>query len=162
MLSQSLVQNALSAAHEKGLAFDVLFGHSQGATVTTALLALQQMPYHPRIGYILNGVAWPNPYALELESLRFVQDEGPPPRILFLMSDLDQINPPHLTGQCVVAALSRAGARVTVVSHPGGHAVPTPADTTTWNAIRQWLQCTDEKCDESNNKNEDERKTNEL
>jgi predicted esterase len=116
-------------------AFDVIFGHSQGAIFITALLALQQMPYHPRIGYILNGVAWANPYSLELESLSVSQ---PPPRILILSGDRDSINPPS-QAQRMVAALERAGCAVTVITHPGGHSVPTQYDTPTWKAIQQWM-----------------------
>jgi predicted esterase len=144
--SQSIFMKALSTIEtgtsemtsgipRNATAFDIIFGHSQGAIFITALLALQQMPYHPRIGYILNGVAWPNPYSLELDSLSVPQ---PPPRILVLSGERDFINPPT-QAQRVVAALERAGCDVTVVTHPGGHAVPTQYDTPTWDAIHQWM-----------------------
>mmetsp|Transcript_11379 Transcript_11379/g.21726 ORF Transcript_11379/g.21726 Transcript_11379/m.21726 type:complete len:274 (+) Transcript_11379:89-910(+) len=100
--------------------FDLVFGHSQGAILTTALLALEKIPSHPPIGYILNGGAWPNPYTKELESLS-VSNEC---RVLLVMGDTDTINAPPQQER-VQKALEDAGCEVSVIRHPAGHSVPT-------------------------------------
>lgn len=115
--------------------FDVVMGHSQGAILITALLALQQVKVHPRLGYILNGVAWPNPYTKELENLEF---RKPAPRFLLIVGQQDDINPPEQAKR-VAAALSKAGAKVSLLEHPGGHAVPVKADETL-ETILHWIQ----------------------
>lgn len=102
---------------------DLIVAHSQGAILITALLALKdRLPYHPRLGYILNGGAWPNPYAAQLES--FVFDDENEPRILVVTGEQDQINPPP-TQAAAQEALAAAGASVITLSHSGGHGVPT-------------------------------------
>ena len=135
-------------------------GHSQGAILLTALLALNVITEHPTIGYILNGVAWPNPYSLELESVQLVSmnnKKHTPIRILVLIGEQDQINPPAQADR-VVTALQKAGCDVTVVVHPNGHAIPIGYDDNnnynhdsessstvtketkgTWESIRQWM-----------------------
>ncbi len=47
--SASLVVDTI----EKEGPFDLIFGHSQGAILISALLALQRLPTHPSVGYIL-------------------------------------------------------------------------------------------------------------
>jgi predicted esterase len=123
--------------------FDVIMGHSQGAILLTALLALNAIPYHPQIGYILNGVAWPNPYSLELESVKLVPPSSlstisTPIRILVIVGERDTINPPEQAHR-VVTALERAGCDVTVLTHPNGHSIPSLYGTSTWKSIRHWL-----------------------
>jgi predicted esterase len=54
-------ERVLHAMQQQDPPFDLVVGHSQGAILATALLALGKIPQHPRGGYILNGVAWPNP-----------------------------------------------------------------------------------------------------
>jgi predicted esterase len=150
-VSQSTVLEALSDASsssERQPLFDVILGHSQGAILITALLALQSISQqqHPRIGYILNGVAWPNPYTVELESLRVdsatttsgeQQQQMLPPRVLIVIGERDTINTPDQAFR-VATALEKAGYRVTTLTHPGGHAVPIRNDET-WEAIHSWL-----------------------
>lgn len=115
--------------------FDLVVGHSQGAILVAALLALGEISSpHPRLGYILNGVAWPNPYTDQLEALRV---NAPQPRVLIIVGDRDQINRPEQAAR-VAAALRKAGCFVTTLPHPGGHAVPVNRDET-WEAIRTWL-----------------------
>jgi predicted esterase len=126
--------------------YDIIFGHSQGAILITALLALNVIPHHPRIGYILNGVAWPNPYSLELESVQLQRNQQQSEssmntekiRVLMIVGDRDTINPPEQAYR-VVAALEKAGCNVTVVSHPNGHSVPVQHGTPTWKSITQWI-----------------------
>jgi predicted esterase len=116
--------------------FDLILGHSQGAIMISALLALGQAPYHPSKGYILNGVAVPNPYTSQLESLKLSEEERIP-RILFLMGVKDRINP-NETGEQLRDALENAGMSVDTISHPGGHGVPQEKDDTMKDIVR-WI-----------------------
>lgn len=100
--------------------FDLVIGHSQGAILTTALLALERFPSHPRLGYILNGVAWPNPYTNELESLSLPGAC----RVLIVTGEADKINAPAQQER-VQKTLDNAGCDVSVIRHGGGHSVPT-------------------------------------
>lgn len=142
--SRTTVLDAISSSSPP---HDAVLAHSQGAILIAALLAVHAIPQHPRRGYILNGVAWPNPFSAELESLNMKtihsssEKDGasPPPRILVIVGERDTINPPD-QAQRVAAALQRAGCRVTRLVHGGGHAIPTRSDDeNTLNAIRQWL-----------------------
>jgi len=105
-------------------------GHSQGAILLTALLAQQCIQSQPL--YILNGVAWPNPYTAELESLQLDNTF----RILMLCGDRDDMNPPE-QAQRVQEALKKAGADVSVIHHPKGHAVPQNNDIL--RCIEEWI-----------------------
>ncbi|CAB9504400.1 ovarian cancer-associated gene 2 protein [Seminavis robusta] len=128
--SAELVSSAIF--QEQPATFDIIYAHSQGAILTAALLALQRFPEHPTRGYILNGVAWPNPYSEQLESVSFVNDQTnneTKPRILICTGENDRINPPD-TQQRVKVALEQAGARVEQISHPGGHSIPVQRDET--------------------------------
>jgi predicted esterase len=142
-----------TAIDEEGRDVDMVIGHSQGAILTTALLALEKIPnsHSPRLGYILNGVAWPNPFTQQLESLRLVR--SPPPtathassknnRVLILIGRADSINPPQQAFR-VQQALQAAGFDVTVMEHDGGHAVPIPSKTRhntneTMRQIMDWI-----------------------
>jgi predicted esterase len=150
--SQSLVLNALMLQQEPNKApYDIIFGHSQGAILLTALLALDSIVEHPTIGYIFNGVAWPNPYSLELESVQLRNKKNQAIRILILIGERDRINPPEQAYR-VVSALRNAGCDVTVIVHPNGHSIPieldmdsnnmnddTTAAMTTWEAIQHWM-----------------------
>lgn len=101
---------------------DLVVAHSQGAILTTALLATNQWPSHPppKLGYILNGGAWPNPYTEPLETVQLPSSC----RVLIVTGEADRINPPE--GQVrVQQALADAGASVTTIQHSGGHGVPT-------------------------------------
>jgi len=106
--------------------FDIVLGHSQGAILVGALLALKRTPYHPPAGYIMNGVSFPNPYSEELETLN--QDsnhdvDNGTPRILFLLGKHDQIAP-NATGEKLRRMLEKGGFDVTSCYHDGGHGFP--------------------------------------
>ena len=105
--------------------FDIIYGHSQGAILTTTLLALQRIPVHPKRGYVLNGCAWPNPYSEQLSSLKFDHDhdDGRPPNVLLITGLKDKINAPD-TQERVKESLMAAGAHVSQIIHPGGHNIP--------------------------------------
>lgn len=115
--SSAKVLEAIKAAHPP---IDLVLGHSQGAILATALLALQSIPKHPRLGYVLNGGAWPNPYTSELESL---SESSKDCRVLLVVGNNDKINPPAQQER-VQKSLETAGCDVSVIRHDGGHAVP--------------------------------------
>jgi len=142
--SSTLVLDALKDGSNSP--FDLILGHSQGATLLSALLALNRITAHPKLGYALNGVAWPNPYASELEALRIVRTDDADaestesPRVLLIVGERDAINPPEGAEQ-VGEALASAGCRLTTVRHPGGHSVPISTSTTpeVMRAIAKWI-----------------------
>lgn len=149
--SQSLVLNALTLQEPNKEPYDIIFGHSQGAILLTALLALDAIAEHPTIGYIFNGVAWPNPYSLELESVQLRSKNDQAIRILILIGERDRINPPEQAYR-VLSAMRNAGCDVTVIVHPNGHSIPiefamdsndrsddNTAAITTWEAIQRWI-----------------------
>lgn len=111
----------------------VVLAHSQGAILMSALLGLNRISVHPSLGYILNGVAWPNPYSQQMQTLA-IKD---PPRVLFLMGQADRINPPS-SAQKVKSSLEQAGFAVSTWKHPGGHSVPTESDEA-MKALSQWI-----------------------
>ena len=82
----------------------------------------------------MNGVAWPNPFTKQFESLKIIET----PRVLLLVGEKDTMNPPD-QGERVARALSDAGCDVTTVRHPRGHAVPVDRDET-WDAIQAWIR----------------------
>lgn len=133
-VSSDMVLKALSSQQHPQ--YDIVMGHSQGAILVTALLALDAIPQHPRLGYVLNGVAWPNPYTAELEGLHPKEGSGSP-RVLVIVGEHDTINTPDQAAR-VAEALSKAGCVVTTISHPNGHAVPIERNET-WEAIQRWL-----------------------
>jgi len=113
---------------------DVVLAHSQGAILVTALLALNLIPSHSNARYLLNGVAWPNPYSNELGSLKL--DSAP--RVMFVMGERDTINP--VDGQeRVRKCMELAGCNITVCSHSGGHSLPTN-DKAAIEAIIEWIK----------------------
>jgi predicted esterase len=113
--------------------FDLVLGHSQGAILTAALIALKQTPYHPTKGYILNGVACPNPYKEQLRSLKIDNK----PRVLFVMGENDKINP-MASAEEVRQGLEQAGMDVSIVKHPSGHSFPEDQQDTI-QTITRWL-----------------------
>lgn len=113
--------------------FDLVLGHSQGAILTSALLTLERIPYHPRRGYVLNGVAFPNPFKSQLESLE-IEDA---PRVLFIMGLKDRINP-NSTGEKLCVGLRTSGFRTSTIKHPGGHGFPGNFEKTI-NDIVGWI-----------------------
>jgi predicted esterase len=129
--SASLV---LDAVEEQG-PFDALLGHSQGAILISALLALGRISSHPPMGYILNGVAVPNPYRKELECLRM--EETVIPRVLFVLGENDEINPIEI-GDDVRVSMIAAGLATSTCYHPGGHSVPVN-DEKALHQISEWI-----------------------
>jgi predicted esterase len=127
-------EKVLQTMQQQDPPFDLVVGHSQGAILATALLALGKIPQHPRGGYILNGVAWPNPYTRELEALRMADGA---PRVLMIAGVNDHMNPPEQAMR-VQVALEQAGCALTTISHNGGHSVPIEKDETL-ETILQWI-----------------------
>lgn len=130
--SAARVTNALE---ETDVPYDVVFAHSQGAILISALLATNRIKAHPPLGYVLNGVAWPNPFAKDLESLQVTAADTP--RVLVVIGEQDRINPPSGARQ-VTDCLLDAGLAVTTHVHPGGHSVPVQ-DPNARKAISEWL-----------------------
>lgn len=115
--------------------FDLVFGHSQGAILVGALLALKRTPYHPPGGYIMNGVSFPNPYSNELESLKSEDTST----ILFLLGRRDKIAP-NATGEKLRDLLERGGYNVSTCYHDGGHGVPDgDVDDEAMKTIAEWI-----------------------
>ena len=118
--------------------FDVVLGHSQGAILVGALLALKRAPYHPPGGYIMNGVSFPNPYSQNLESLKD-DDNGISPRILFLLGKCDKIAP-NPTGEKLRDLLGEGGFDVSSCYHEGGHGFPEEdVDDQSMKTIVDWI-----------------------
>jgi predicted esterase len=114
---------------------DLVVGHSQGAILIAAMLADKSLSqYTPRVGYILVGVAWPNPLTSQFESLRFDDEK---PRVLVVIGEADTINEP-VQGERVANALEKAGAQVTRLYHSGGHSMPT-RDASVMARIQEWI-----------------------
>jgi len=140
-----MVQRALSEQPSK---YDILLGHSQGAILIASMLAnkdLTKTNTPPTL--ILNGVAWPNPYVTQLNSLKHChkpvreqQDSltlGDGTRALFIIGENDDINPPEGAMQ-VREALQNAGIEVSSIFHPGGHSLPTK-NVQAIQSIAQWI-----------------------
>lgn len=116
---------------------DLVVAHSQGAILLAALLAQNLVPQHPKIGYILNGVAWPNPYGEHLFKLKEPTSDGiKSPRALFVMGDQDFVNPTESAKQ-VQDCLEKAGFQVSVHNHDGGHSLPD--DDASVQAMADWI-----------------------
>ena len=121
--------------------FDIVLGHSQGAVLVGALLALKRTPYHPPGGYILNGVSFPNPYTEQLESLNvdIDDDSNGSPNILFLLGRRDQIAP-NSTGEKLRDLLAKGGYDVSSCYHDGGHGFPEEdVDNEAMKTIAEWI-----------------------
>jgi predicted esterase len=123
--------------------FDVVLGHSQGAILVGALLALKRTPYHPPGGYIMNGVSFPNPYSDKLESLNEDttddDDDNGSPRILFLLGKRDQIAP-NATGEKLRDLLEKGGFEVSSCYHEGGHGFPEEdMGAKTMKTVAEWI-----------------------
>ena len=118
--------------------FDIILGHSQGAILVAAIIALGLSPYHPSKGYVLNGAAYPNPYMEQLKSLKIESDKRtPPPRVLCIIGQNDQITGASIQIQ-LRNCLQDAGLDVSTIEHPGGHSFPTKEDET-MAAVTSWF-----------------------
>jgi predicted esterase len=138
-ISEALVVNAMEQVQP-----NLVVAHSQGAILTLALIALGKITQHPSLGYILNGVAWPNPYTMDLEGLQVSLSPSSVsslrPRVLLLVGDRDGVNPPE-QGRRVGLALETAGFAVTTLTHNGTHAFPT-SNPSVLNSMTEWLSLT--------------------
>ena len=120
--------------------FDIILGHSQGAILTAALISKQErlrnMELGPR-GYLLNGVAWPNPFGETLLSLaQEISATEPLPKIAFVMGKADTINPIK-SAQQVYDSYLAARFDVSIVHHEGGHSVPFGKDDDSIRALNE-------------------------
>ena len=128
----------MGAIHSNGKCnYDIVLGHSQGAILTAALLSmhdkLRSSSTSPK-GFILNGVAWPNPYSDNMRSLATLMQKQSRPSILFVMGEADTINP--IESACQVSDAFRvAGCDVSMVKHNGGHSVPYSSDDDSQRAL---------------------------
>jgi predicted esterase len=121
-------------AWNKDPPYDLCLGHSQGAIMIAALITLGMVPYHPPLGYIFNGVSFPNPYRLQMEALK-IEDA---PRVLFVMGTNDKVTP-NETGEELRDSFQKAGLAVETFKHSGGHAVPNHQQEETIKAIAEWI-----------------------
>ncbi len=132
--------------------YDFIIGHSQGAILLSALLALSSsndvtkqqkegysllesplnlFQYESIKGYMLNGCAWPNPFTDQLTSFQYHHHEQQEdsndhsPQLLFVIGERDKINPPE-GAERVKEALDKGGLHdcISTCYHPGGHSVP--------------------------------------
>ena len=129
---------------------DIIFGHSQGAILISALLSIHDKLWKTcserPMGYILNGVAWPNPYKDSLKSLVTQQKQNSEtnnssyvsslPRMLFIMGKEDNINPIESALQ-VHSAYQNANFNVSIVNHDRGHSVPVGKDEDAVRALEE-------------------------
>ena len=121
--------------------FDIVLGHSQGAILIAALIAIGEYPYHPSLGYVLNGAAYPNPYMPQLKALKVRCDEAkPPPRVLCIIGQNDQITSSSIQIE-LRNHLERADLAVSTIEHPGGHSFPSTQDEAIA-AIANWVSQT--------------------
>eukprot|EP00521_Asterionellopsis_glacialis_P007638 CAMPEP_0195288962 /NCGR_PEP_ID=MMETSP0707-20130614/5425_1 /TAXON_ID=33640 /ORGANISM="Asterionellopsis glacialis, Strain CCMP134" /LENGTH=239 /DNA_ID=CAMNT_0040348907 /DNA_START=277 /DNA_END=993 /DNA_ORIENTATION=+ len=104
---------------------DLILAHSQGAILISAMLALGRISKHPRLGYVLNGVAWPKPFERELRGLKLRKNgkECIGPQMLLIIGSKDETSPPD-SAERVKKAFEKAGFRVSSCTHPGGNAIP--------------------------------------
>jgi Serine hydrolase (FSH1) len=100
---------------------DAIIGHSQGAILTSILLArgvLGKSKFLPKKA-ILSGAAWPNPYTKMLENLQPYMIESAGLKTLHVVGDADDVNPTeHARLICDIF-------RGDLMTHPGGHFLPT-------------------------------------
>jgi len=119
--------------------YDVCLGHSQGAIMLASLMALNRVPYHPRMGYIFNGVSFPNPFRQDVKKMNLQPSPGGSnlPRVLFVMGTNDKVTP-NETGEELRDGFQDAGVVVQTIKHSGGHAIPNGQDQII-QAIAQWI-----------------------
>ena len=118
--------------------YDLIFAHSQGAILLSALLATNTELQRSNCAYILNGAAWPNPYKKALTSLsdQSAQHEiKKDTKMLFVMGKSDTINPIESAKQ-VHDSYQKAGLDVSIVYHEGGHSVPSGGDLDSERALK--------------------------
>jgi predicted esterase len=134
--------------------YDFILGHSQGAILLSALMTSDSWMSNnkgAKLGYILNGCAWPNPFTDEMTNFKYqsssVEVEGSErsqqqqqqqPKLLFVIGEKDKINPPEGAIR-VRDALSKGGMTdIDTCYHPGGHAVPV-RNVDALNEMTKWV-----------------------
>lgn len=138
--SEALVMDALFPTESSNCKFDFILGHSQGAILTAALISIQERLWsteHGPLGYILNGVAWPNPFTPEILSLaQETTATETLPKVAFIMGKADTINPTESAMQVYDSYLA-ARFDVSIVTHEGGHSVPLGKDDDSIRALNE-------------------------
>jgi predicted esterase len=118
--------------------YDLCLGHSQGAIMLASLMVLNKAPYHPRMGYVFNGVAFPNPYRQQMRTMKsIVSSSSTIPRVLFVMGTHDEVTP-NETAEELRDEFREAGVVVETIKHPEGHAIPNGQDDVI-QAIAKWI-----------------------
>ena len=121
---------------------DIILGHSQGAMLIAALLSKHDKLWNTAIddspmGYILNGVAWPNPFSSSLKALSTQEiNNSLLPRMLFVMGKEDNINPIESAMQ-VHDVYKEGNFDVSIVNHNSGHSVPVRRDDDSIRALEE-------------------------
>lgn len=121
---------------------DIILTHSQGAILTAALLSKHDTLWNTTLdgspmGYILNGVAWPNPFSKALNSLdQEINNSVSLPRMLFVMGKEDNINPIESAMQ-VHDVYKEGNFDVSIVNHNRGHSVPLGRDDDSVRALEE-------------------------
>ncbi len=138
--SMQIVRDAVSSpGPDRG--YDVVLGHSQGAILLASMIANGDYPFSEAAycdnvtthSFVINGVAWPNPYGTKLDSMELGKSTSKSSDgteslcALFVIGEADTMNPPESAIR-VRDAFMRAGAKVETLSHPGGHSVPSGND----------------------------------
>jgi predicted esterase len=125
-----------------GERFDLCVGHSQGAIMLASLMALNRVPYHPRRGYVFNGVSFPNPFRQEMKNLKArLPSSSNVARVLFVIGTNDKVTP-NETGEELRNKFRDAGVVVDTIQHPGGHAIPN-GQPKVIRAIGDWIANTE-------------------
>ena len=135
-------------SHKRHL--ELMIGHSQGAILLASMLAKHDnFGNCPHRGFILNGCAWPNPYAEQLQNFgtaaNIERDEKrkddkncSSSQTLFVIGESDSINPPQ-SAKLVRDSLKTGGMEPKTVYHKGSHAVPVK-DQVALKEIVDWIE----------------------
>jgi predicted esterase len=89
------------------------------------------------MGYVLNGVSFPNPYTAQVEALTIMEEAVDAPRVLFVMGVNDKVTP-NSTGEQLRDGFKKAGFPVSTIKHQGGHGFPEKEDDT-MSDIVDWI-----------------------
>lgn len=143
-LIEETIKSAAATNDDNNLSsgYDFILGHSQGAILLSALIARDETFLNQCFGvkgFLLNGVAWPNPYTLNMESFHLPTKENSlPSSCLFVIGEKDTMNPPE-GARRVRECFEKGGMKVSTVDHPGGHSVPVKDDDAVQGII-EWIK----------------------
>ena len=119
--------------------FDIILGHSQGAILLASLIASHPEEILPACeSFILNGVAWPNPYTDKLENFEVSLSKNQDVNMLFVIGSNDSINPPKLATR-VANCFRVKNFNVEICDHDGGHSVPVRNEQASQEII-EWMK----------------------